>query len=59
MADADSVPIHINLKLPQYVFQLQEQDLSSLHEQARKDLWEGIEKDGESTRLICRFRHIY
>lgn len=47
MADADSVPIKINLKLPQYVFQLQEQDLSSLHEEAKKALWEGIEKDGQ------------
>ncbi|KAJ9109303.1 hypothetical protein QFC21_000632 [Naganishia friedmannii] len=45
MADNDSVPIRINLKLPQYVFQLQEQDLSSLHEEAKKSLWEGIEKD--------------
>ncbi|KAJ9107827.1 hypothetical protein QFC19_002733 [Naganishia cerealis] len=45
MADNDSVPIRINLKLPQYVFQLQEQDLSSLHEQAKKSLWEGIETD--------------
>lgn len=48
MADSDSVPIRINLKLPQYVFQLQEQDLSNLHEQAKKSLWEGIEKDGMS-----------
>jgi hypothetical protein len=47
MADADSVPIKINLKLPQYVFQLQEEDLSSLHEEAKKALWEGIEKDGK------------
>jgi hypothetical protein len=46
MADADSVPIRINLKLPQYVFQLAEEELSSLHEEARKSLWEGIEKDG-------------
>ncbi|KAJ9099585.1 hypothetical protein QFC20_005651 [Naganishia adeliensis] len=45
MADADSVPIQINLKLPQYVFQLGEEELSSLHEEARKSLWEGIEKD--------------
>lgn len=45
MADNDSVPIRINLKLPQYVFQLQEQDLSNLHEEAKKSLWEGIEKD--------------
>lgn len=50
MADNDSVPIRINLKLPQYVFQLQEQDLSNLHEEAKKSLWEGIEKDGMSLR---------
>lgn len=54
MADADSVPIQINLKLPQYVFQLGEEELSSLHEEARKSLWEGIEKDGMSSSLVVR-----
>lgn len=47
MADTDSVPISINLKLPEYTFQLQDDELSNLHESAKKALWEGIEKDGE------------
>lgn len=46
MAD-DAAPITINLKLQTYVFQLQDETLSHLHEEAKKLLWEGIEKDGE------------
>lgn len=52
MADVDSVPITIDLKLPQYAFQLQEESLSHLHEEARKGLWEGIEKYGESNSTL-------
>ncbi len=51
MADQDSLSIEINLKLPTYVFQLQNPELQHLHQEASKALWEGIEKDGESAAL--------
>jgi 26S proteasome regulatory subunit N7 len=45
MAEDIVLPIP-NLKLPEYVFKLANPSLSHLHEEARKELMEGIEKDG-------------
>ncbi len=52
----DSVPLPFpNLKLAEYAFQLQRDELSHLHAEASKALWAGIEEDGGcgtgSTRL--------
>lgn len=46
MAD-DAVPIPLDLKIREYAFQLQDPNLSKLHEQAAKAFWESIEKNGE------------
>ena len=44
----EEAPLPIpNLALPQLVFILSNNDLKDSHDQARKDLIEGIEKDGE------------
>jgi hypothetical protein len=45
MAD-DAVPIPLDLKLPQYAFQLQDESLSKLHDNAAKSFWASIEKNG-------------